>query len=228
MERIRPLPGYLWCEKIPTIRPLPVDGLGTVTVSSVTPSGLAIVSDRTEENDAVRDAYSLVVRSLGADPPAWHTFVLDRERTWPCGTWAEQKIREGTVVVVRAVSGLEQSRASRHIQIRYDEIAAIGAPLDEPDDAPAMYPGPGWVLVRLDEPPSDTHGSVYVGSAHADVFANSGVSWGTVYALPRGWADALTVGDRVAVPRWNATEYVDLEGNIRAVPWGDVLAVEGT
>lgn len=227
--KIRPTPGHLWCEKLSTVSSMDVDGIGAVSVSSVTASGLVVVSDRTEEADTVLGNL-LVVRAIGEDPPpprGWHTYCLGREQSWPLGTWKDQRITIGTVIAIRAVAGVNQGRDRKYVQVRYDEIAAIGAPLDEPDDAPAMYPGPGWVLVRLDKPVDDMHGSVYVGEGRKDVFENGGVHWGTVYSLPRGFQDpSVRVGSRIAVPRWQSTEYLELEGDIRAVPWGDVLAVE--
>jgi len=229
--KIRPTPGHLWCEKLASVSSVDVDGLGSVSVSEVTSSGLVLVSDRTEEADTVLGNL-LVVRAVGEDPhlpQGWHTYHLGREVSWPLGTWEGQCIEVGTVIAIRAVAGVNQGRDRRYVQVRYDEIAAIGAPLDEPEDAPAMYPGPGWVLVRLDTPKDDTFGSVYVGEGRRDVFENGGVHWGTVYSLPRGFSEpflGVSIGSRVAVPRWQSTEYLELEGGIRAVPWGDVLAVE--
>lgn len=230
--KIRPTPGHLWCEKLATVSSVDVDGIGSVSVSEITSSGLVVVSERTEEADTVLGNL-LVVRAIGEDPPpprGWHTYHLSRERSWPLGTWKDQRIEVGTVIAIRAVAGVNQGRDRKYVQVRYDEIAAIGAPLDEPDDAPAMYPGPGWVLVRLDDYDGDdtSSGGVYVGEGRKDVFDNGGVIWGEVYSLPRGFSDpSVHPGARVAVPRWQSTEYLELEGGIRAVPWGDVLAVEG-
>lgn len=210
-----------------------VDGVGTIRTSGTTDSGLVLVSTRDESYDMVRGNL-LVVRELGLDPPwGWHTHCAGTggERTWPAGTWREQEIRRGTVIAVRAVAGLDQGSDARFVQIRYDEVAAIGAPRDEPDDAPAMYPAPGWVLLRMerDEADDTTDGGIYVGSERRDIFANNGIAWGSVYALPRGWSGEMgvRVGSRVGVPRWNAHEYLELEdGAIRAHNWGDVLVID--
>lgn len=223
--RIRPPRGHLWCEKLTEGKTLDVDGLGTISIATdPTPSGLVVVSGRTSEAEDVLTSL-LVVRALGDDPLAWHTLYQDRERSWPLGTWAEQKVGRGTVLATRAIAGVDQGRDHHFVQVRFDEIAAIGAPLTEPSDLPLMYPGPGWLLVHMDWDESDdtSDGGIFIGHGAKDVYANSGLHWGTVYATPRGWDEPLLPGARVAVPRWNAPEYVELSGNIRAYPYYDIL-----
>lgn len=211
--KIRPLAGHLIAEKL-------------VTQDYTSPSGVIIPRFDKPEDELTKHNL-LVVRALGKPPDKWHTRYFQWEYDHDT-TWAEQGIEVGTVVVARAVAGVGQSSDSPYVQLRYDEIAAIGAAAD--DDRADMYPAPGWVMMVQDVDHGDTSaGGIYVGSERAEVFAEGALVWGVVTMLAK-WdpmtRGTLVIGDRIGVPRYNPTEFIQLEGGIRLVPFDDVLVIE--
>lgn len=223
-EKLRPVRGSVWCEKYtPGRERLMVEGLGVVSVADETESGIVLISGDAE-TDLVK-ASLLVVRAIGEAPENWSVRFLDRARAgrkvdkvYPCD-WENQRIEVGTVIAIRAVAGEGQVKNSRFIQVRYDEIVAIGTPLDA-DEIP-MLPAPGWVLV---EPlPEPQEASIFIGGMET-----SQSEWGRVLGTPRGLYGDVSTGDVVAYPLhrvYGATEYVTFEGGLRAVPVYDLLAV---
>lgn len=215
---LRPKPGSLWGEKLFENKQLELQGIGTVT-GTVTDSGLVIVGAKSTQDEAVRSKVVLV-RAVGEPPPRWHTRWFDNERTWPTD-WDEQGVDVGTVVMVRAVAGVEQGVDDKYIEIRYDEIVAIGQPLDT--DGPDMLPAPGWLLLDVDPGQEDTIGKVWVGDSR-DALENNQIQWGIVKALPVGYDGTLRLGNRVGFPRFVWTEYVQV-GEMRYMPQDEVLVV---
>lgn len=210
---MRPLRGHLIAEKIQE-------------QEHVSKAGVIIPQFERPE-DALTKHNLLVVRALGRPPGEWRCRYFEREFDHQT-SWEEQGIEVGTVVVARAVAGQGQATDSAFVQLRYDEIAAIGAPVD--DERADMYPAPGWVMMVKDVDHGDTsEGGVYVGSQRAEVFAEGQLIWGSVTGLAK-WdrlvRGQLVIGDRIGVPRYNPTEFIELEGGIRLVPFDDVLAIE--
>lgn len=217
--RLTPKPGSLWCEKLFETKQLDLPGIGQVT-GTMTASGLVLVGNKSTQDEAVRSKVVLV-RAVGEPPPRWSTRWFDKERVWPT-EWSEQGIDIGTVIMVRAVAGVEQGIDDKYIEIRYDEIVAIGQPVGT--DGPDMLPAPGWILLDVD-PGDDEHvGAVWVGEAR-DALENNHIQWGVVHGLPEGYDGSLGVGDRVGFPRYVWTEYVQT-GSLRYMPQDEVLCVE--
>lgn len=220
--KLRPKAGHFWCEKVFENKEIEIDGVGTVS-GVLHASGLVLVGGKSTQDEAVRSKL-VVVRALGGEPPAWRTRWFHKERTWPA-TWESVGVAPGVALLVRAVSGVEQANDAQFIEIRYDEIVAVGQPHDAP--GPDMLPAPGWLLVDID-PGSDTRiGSIYTtGSDHRDALENNRIQWGTVTGLPNGYDGELTLGDRAGFARFDWTEYVQA-GMMRYMPQDEVLCVEG-
>jgi len=238
-DRVRPVKGYVICEKYVETNKVFVEGLGWVDSKGFSPGGLLLVSNKTTEQEYV-NAVRFVVRRVGLSPDEWRFRCLSTGGCWngpqpgkPIErnfhtTFEAQKIEVGMVLAARAVSGSQQDKASRFIALRYDEICAIGKPLDEPEGFD-MLPAPGWVMVKKDEvqarPGSRIH--TYVGLEQLTQHGQG--TLGVVIELPRGTdSDGLKVGDRVMFPTHagvGATEFIEFEGGIRCLPLEDVLLV---
>jgi hypothetical protein len=143
-------------------------------------------------------------------------------------SFEEQKIEVGTVLAVRAIAGSEQDSSSHFIQVRYDEICAIGKPFDEVGGFD-MLPAPGWVLVQKDEA-TTPKSTLYNYDSLAQVMVDGWGTWGTIIELPRGVnSNDLRVGDHVMFPSHagvGSTEYVEFGGGIRCLPLEDILLVQ--
>lgn len=229
--KVRPLPGFLWCEEVAQSVTRHVPGIGNVEVSAETPGGLYLPPET--KDSAPLAGRLLVVRRKGDEPSMWtqRWFGRDRDRKT---TFEEQKIEEGTLLVVRKMAGVTAIERSEWYQVRYDEVCAVGVPLD--DEHPSgldMLPAPGWVAVRLDPMP-DAVGAgdsgLWVRPEVREVIQGSGGLWGTVAGLPRGRGDGglgVSEGDRVLVPSHTgcgATEFIEHQG-LRYLPADDILAV---
>lgn len=223
-DRVRPMPGFLIGMKDTKNSVVEVEGFGNVSVSGTTASGLAIVSN---DNEMAEHYKALLVTAVVVGPPPdkWKCRWYKKKRDWHT-TWQEQGIDVGTKLAFRAVAGVEQERGSRFVQLRYDEICAIGQP--EGSDGPDMLPAPGWVLVQMCEE-SEYKGSLELYSGLSDVLNNGNMSYGVVIGLPRGYSDGdMEVGDTICFPTHTAvgaTEYVTFEGGLRCLPMDDVLGV---
>ena len=230
-KNVRPPRGALYCEMYsPGVTYEEVEGIGTIKVKAKTESGIVLTDASTTETEAVT-AYLYVVRALGNPPDDWHTLFIDRERSWPVNTWTEQAIDVGTVIAIRPVAGIGQSKTSRFKQVRYDEIVAIGRPLDEVD-YPPMLPAPGWVMLEMDDNEGAELGGLLVSAGVAPRLESGSVDWGTVVAVPRGLSyedEDVAIGDRVGIPYHRgagATEWLDFAGGLRAVPFDNVWVKE--
>lgn len=193
-----------------------------------TDSGLVVVKGEETSEDALTKHTTVMVVALGDDPEAWKSrfdFIEWDHQT----TWAKQRIEVGTLVFVRAVAAAPLGVDNDFVQLRYDDIAGVGVPLTDSYNTGPCYPAPGWVLVKLDEF-NDKVGSLIVPSAqYAEVLQEGAGQWGTVSVLPRdNNVIDLKPGDRVLFPRYQLTEYIDLEGGFRLLPFEDVLMVEET
>ena len=223
--KLRPKKGSLWCEKLLEHDEITVDGVGVVT-GSVTSSGLVLVGSGGNSQDQSVKSKLLLVRAVGESPDAWSFRYFDKERNWGALTFASQNVDVGTVLCVRAVSGKELEADARFIEVRYDEIVAIGQPegVGEHD----MLPAPGWVLLDMTVDAQDCKvGIIYVREDAYDVVSNGEAQWATVLALAGGASevDGMEQGSRVLVDRYKFTEYVQI-GNLRFVPIDEVLGVE--
>ncbi len=226
--RVRPLPGHLYAAKLTKNRPVDLDGYGQIAVSEVRDSGLVVVSGDTQEAEHYK-ALNCVILAVGEDPPEWKTRWFHKKRDWNT-SFAEQRIGEGTVVSIRAIAGVDQVKGSRFLQLRYDEISAIGQPEDE--DVPDMLPAPGWVLVKLREAQAPERGGLVLYDGLADVLDHGNMTFGTVLALPRGYSDGdLKAGDSICFPTHTgvgATEFIEFDDGIRCLPLDDVFGCEET
>lgn len=217
---IRPKQGHLLCEKLSDVPTVSVEGLGEVS-GSLSAGGLLVVTKQTEEDAAIRSKLC-VVRAMGKDPVEWNNRWFGKERDFKTD-WKGQRVDIGSVIGIRAIAGVEQALADKFIEVRYDEIGAIGQPPDDgPDD---MLPAPGWVFLDVSLDAGDTKlGSLYFRPEMKDVLENGGISWGRVLALPRDYRDGeLVVGDEVCFDRAKNEEYMMLEGSIRAMPQDELL-----
>lgn len=227
-DKYRPLPGHVLCLKETTNQEVEVEGLGTVSASDITDSGLVLVSKDTKQAETVK-ALTAVVVALGNDPYKWETRWqgdAKKLRDWET-TWEEQKVEEGTVVAIRAISGMNQERDSRFLDLKYNEISMIGQPHDI--DCPDMLPAPNWVMLELDVQDDQMRGSLHLYAGLQPLLDHGNMIFGVVRGLPRGYIDGdLSIGDRVCVPAHTgvgATEFVEFEGNLRAVPMDDIMGV---
>lgn len=190
--------------------------------------GLVIVDkiDETAE-DALVASTAVVVQALGHDVP-WRSRFQNIEYDHKT-TWEEQRIEPGTIVFARGVAQAPLGVGADHVQLRYDDIAGIGVPLDEEPIVPCI-PAPGFILVKKVEY-EEKLGSLFIKPEYNEVLSEAAGARGVVAALPR--ADRLiaesgiVVGDTVTFPRYQLSEYIDLEGGYRLIHFEDVLAVEG-
>lgn len=193
-----------------------------------TASGLVVVKGPEDAEDALTKHTMVMVVALGQTPEKWESRFGFSEFDHKTG-WAQQHIDVGTLVFVRAVAAAPLGVDNDFVQLRYDDIAGVGVPLNDSYNLGPCYPAPGWLLVKLDEHEAKV-GSIIVPSAdYADVMKEGAGQWGTVYVLPRNdilISDTLKAGDRVLFPRYQLTEYIDLEGGFRLLPFEDVLSVE--
>lgn len=225
--RLRPVRGSLIGVKY---RPDLVDageGVGMIK-GDLTESGLVVVAKMDEApEDALLASTAVVVRALGEDPERWRSRFQNLEWDHRTG-WADQKIEAGTIVFARGVAQAPLGPDSDYVQLRYDDIAGVAVPLDEPGDIPAR-PAPGFVLVKKSEY-GGRIGSIILKEDYAEVLSEGAGARGTVAALPRGdtlaGPDGVRVGMEVTFPRYSLSEYVDLEGGFRLLPYEDVLTVE--
>jgi hypothetical protein len=217
---VRPLKGHLTCEKYHKSVVEHVEGIGDIPITGVTEGGLVLVGEDDSEAEDVK-AFMLRVRVVGEDPEAWKFRFFGKERDYK-STFAEQRVRPGVIIAVRGVAGANQSKNSHIIDVRYDEIVAIGTPKGE---FPAMLPAPGWVLVEhLDPAPKSR---LHISAGAEQITQEGNVRWGRIIALPRGTSsDGLEVGNEVCFPSHGgvgATEQLQFEdGRLRALPLDDV------
>jgi hypothetical protein len=239
-DNVRPMPGYVICEKWTEISQVFVEGLGYISSKGFSPGGLLLASTKTVEQDNI-NATRVVVRRLGDSPPAWKFRCLSTGGSWNGPSpgkaierdfhtdFPTQRIDVGTVLATRAVSGSEQDRASKFIALRYDEICAIGKPLEETDGF-EMLPAPGWVLVQKDESKARAGALIHSYAGLDQMMADGCATWGTVLELPHGVnSNDLRVGDRVMFPSHagvGATEYIEFGGGVRCLPLEDILLVQ--
>lgn len=211
------MPGTVWCNKQtePKVT-IHVPGFGNVDVGGVAAGGLVLPFTDTR-GDVNLKTSMFVVERVGHDEP----WVVDKVnyRT----TFAEQGIEPGVVIATRAGAGLDQRREADHINIKYNEIAAIG---NTDDEGPPMYPAPGWVLCRVLLNKRDT--TLFVDEAHQDVLEQPAVVRMVVEAVPRGsYPCSVAVGDVVFVDRYKASDFVEFDdGAYRCVHEEDILGVE--
>lgn len=214
---VRPMPGTVWCNKQSTPRvSVNVPGYGNVEVAGTAAGGLILpFTDTRGDVNLLTSVF--VVERVGADV----TWRIDKTnyRT----TFAEQGIEPGVLIATRAGAGLDQDRSADHINIKFNEIAAIG---NTEDDGPPMYPAPGWVLCRVLLNKRET--TLYVEEKHQDVLEQAGAVRMVVEAVPRGsWPCSVAVGDVVYMARFTATDFVEFEdGTYRCVHEDDILGVE--
>jgi len=216
--KVRPMRGTLWCRKyVPGREQFEVEGLGTVNGTQV--GDLVVVSDKTLGSDNTLSKFA-VVEAIGHGPISWGVLYLSStdlrgysEINWDTD-WDEQNIKVGTVICLRACAGIDQRREEDFIQVRYDEICAIGTPIGA---SPPMLPAPGWILIE----PMPLE--VRLGM---DMFEIVGRA--RVYALPKGGPQLdIAVGDIVLYPVVGGMEHVEFDnGAIRGLPYGELLAVE--
>lgn len=219
MMRVKPMPGTVWCHKQskPKVR-VNVAGIGMVEVESATAGGLLIPFTDNRGDVNVKTSM-FVVESVGADLP-WRIGKTDHHTTF-----AEQCIVPGVIIATRAGAGLDQRREADHINVRYNEIAAIG---NMEDEGPPMYPAPGWVLCRVLRQTAAGR-TLTVDADHEDALEQPQAVRMVVEALPRCAPANMGVapGDIVYMPRFTAQNFVEFEDNTwRVVPLEDIIAVE--
>lgn len=219
---IRPKRGHLLCEKLVFGKTVEVDGLGEVT-GDLTESGLVVVARQDTQDEAVL-AKLLVVRAVGTEPSEWRFRFFGKEFNWGA-SWKDQGIEEGVVIAVRSIAGVEQDITDRFIEVRYDEISAIGQV--DPNCPYDMLPAPGWCMVDigLDDLEGKV-GSLYVRPEMQEVLEGDKLKWGTLCALAKGAnLEGVEPGNRVAFDRYRYTEYMDC-GKYRFLPLDELLVVE--
>jgi hypothetical protein len=218
MMRVKPMPGTLWCHKQskPKAR-VHVAGIGMVEVEAATAGGL-LIPFTDNRGDVNLKTSMFVVESIGDDLP-WRIDKTDYRTTF-----AEQGIVPGVVIATRAGAGLDQRREADHINVRYNEIAAIG---NMEEDGPPMYPAPGWVLCRVLKQTAPGR-TLTVSADYEDALEQPQAVRMVVEALPRGQHNAdLAPGDIVYMARFTAQNFVEFEDNTwRCVPLEDILAKE--
>lgn len=212
------MPGTLWCHKQTKSRvTVHVPGFGAVEVEGATAGGL-ILPFTDNRGDVNVKTSMFVVENVGADVP-WRIDKTDYRTTF-----AAQGIETGVVIAVRAGAGLDQRRDDDWINVKYNEIAAIG---NTEDEGPAMYPAPGWILCRVLKG-ERTNSLLTVDADHEDVLEQPQAVRMSVLAVPRDCAYSPVVpGDVVYMPRFTAQNFVEFEDNTyRCVPMDDIIAVE--
>jgi hypothetical protein len=230
MSNIKPLPGFLWCEKIPDTAPRNVPGFGTVNVTDIR-SGLYIVDAPDKEESLVELKKSLlIVRRAGESVP-WRQRWFRKEREWGTSL-EEQGVAEGTVIALRACAGKDAGDLG--VQVRYDEIVAIG----QSEGKMAMLPAPGWIMVSLEMTRDDKNNGLFLPRPIIQRYRDAWGAWGTVVAVPKGLEretheEGVAVGSQVLIP-WHeqngATEFVEMDDpedgrKYRFAPLDDVMAV---
>lgn len=221
-NKVRPVKGHLIGVK--HRRTSDIDTPFGVVTGSVGASGLVVVQEETPEEALVRDTAVIVLR-VGEDPDAWSTRFFEGDITHPT-TWEAQGIRRGVLIYARGVAQAPLGAESPFVQLRYDDIAGIALPAGDTSDVPCR-PAPGFVLVRPQVYESKV-GSIFVRSSeYADVLQEREGQWGEVVALAIDDATLeCSVGDMVLFPRYQLTEFIDLDGGFKLIPTDDVLAVE--
>ena len=215
--RIRPVKGTVWAQKF--------------LQEPVTSAGIIIPDLKTSEDRAF-EAEMYVIRAMG-EPIAFDVESCEIHDTI-CYKydWDSQTIDIGTVVGCTPAAGLNQERFSEYIQLRWDEIVAIGQPLDEDgglsDSDYPMLPAPGWFLIQVDN--RSYEGAIHIPNPEAEAFvANRSCVWGQIVGEARGWKSSagLSLGDLLCVPRFaHSTGAIWLEvekGALRFVREHDVL-----
>jgi hypothetical protein len=217
MDNVRPMPGTVWCSKrLQPTTTVNIGGFGNVEIEQVTPGGLLVpFTDR--RGDVNLKTSMFLVERVGTDLP-WRI----GKRNYAT-TFAEQGIGPGVVIATRAGAGLDQRRGDDYINIRFNEIAAIG---NTEDDGPPMWPAPGRVLCRVLL--NERNKGVLVDELHADALEQPQAVRMVVEAVPRGsWPCSVAVGDIVYMPRFTATDFVEFEdGTWRCIHEDDILGVE--
>lgn len=225
-DKVRPLPGHLIGLKHTKNKHIDLEGYGQIAVSQQTASGLVVVSNDTREAENYK-ALLVTIFVLGDEPDKWNTRWFDKKKDWKT-TFAEQRIDVGTTVAIRAVSGVDQVKGSKFIQLRYDEVSAIGQ-AEDATDVPDMLPAPGWVLVQLDTSEHKNKAGLHIYAGLQQVLDQGQMSYGTIIGLPRGYPfDDLHVGDTICFPTHTgagATEFVEFEEGLRCLPIDDILGV---
>lgn len=224
--RLRAKAGHLWAEKLTFGQTFDTPGFGPVN-GTTTASGLVLVSNKSQTDESVL-AKLLVVRVLGPDPERWSfRYGKNRkERDWKT-SWQEQKVEVGTVVAIRSVAGIEQDKEDRYIEVRYDEICAIGQPDDGTEHD--MLPAPGWVMldIGLEHKSEKTAAGLFIRPELQDVLedATGCMKWGKIAAVPVGYPDSeLEVDLEAGFDRYQIMEYMDA-GKYRFCPQDEILAV---
>lgn len=225
-DKVRPMPGHVFCMKQTKGQVLNVDGLGAINVSEIRSSGLVLPSTETKDTEMVK-AMLVTVVAMGAEPYAWETRIPKSKRKEKhATTWAEQQIEIGTVLSLRPIAGVNQTKDSPFLDVRYDEISCIG---QFDPCAPAMLPAPGWVLVRLVEVEKQDHAGLVIQDGLEEILQQGFMYYGDVIGLPRGSDPekvGFSVGDRICFPAHTgvgAIEFIEFDGGLRALPIHDVL-----
>ena len=222
--KLKPVPGTLIGVRY---RPDLVDTGVVGKVKGRRVGGLVVVESVETTDDALNQT-AVVVRLVGADIP-WRSRFQNLEHNHET-TWGAQRIEPGTLVFARSVAQAPLGVGTDYVQLRYDDLAAVGVPLDEPPTVPCV-PAPGFVLVKKVEY-EDKIGSIYMKEAYSEVFSEGAGMRGVVAALPRAdnliQSSGIKVGSTVTFPRYQLSEYIDLEGGFRLIHFEDVLAVEAS
>lgn len=220
-NKIRPVRGHLIGVKHRRTQDIDTP-FGVVTGSLA--SGLVVVREETPEDALARDT-SVIVLRVGEDPEAWSTRFFEGDVVHPT-SWSAQGITRGVLVYARGVAQAPLGAESPFVQLRYDDIAGIALPAEDTSDVPCR-PAPGFVLVRVREY-EEKVGSIYVRSSeYAEVLQEREGQWGEVVSLAIDDATLeCSVGDMVLFPRYQLTEFIDLDGGFKLIPTDDVLAVE--
>lgn len=228
-NKLRPQRGRLWGERhTPNRKQVSAGGLGQVTVTQETVSGIVLVANDVEEV-AYSQANLYLVHRAGADPDEWRFRLPGVRKGFNYHqTWASQSIKRGTVVALRSGAGKSQGSFAKFTEIAYNEIVAIGRPKGEPG-ATRMLPAPGWLFLDpIHESGVTDEGLILRPDLH-DRVSGKGAQRGVVKALPRGVEYDFEVGDTIAYPyhrAGGATEFCVFADGTRAIPLGDVWWVE--
>ncbi len=228
-EKFKPMPGHVICMKQSKNVVLDVAGLGAISASCITDSGLALVSSDTQASEHVK-AMMVTVVAMGDNPYKWETRVPGNKKRKEVHdtTWSEQQIGIGTVLSIRPIAGVNQTKDSPFLDLRYDEISCIGQPFDD-ENSPDMLPAPGWVLVKLDETQKQDRSGIVIEDGLEEILQNGNMLYGEILGLPKGYGNGdLSVGDLICFPAHGgvgAIEFVEFDGGLRALPMHDVLGV---